>query len=77
MVVPVVIQSVPPINPKLQLLDIEIKQKLGEGNFGEVYYGEWSGTPVALKKISEDDYAGFKKEAGILSDLSHVEIQFC
>lgn len=66
------VRTKPNIDTKLELKNIEVKHKLGEGNFGEVYYGLWDGTPVALKKINEEEYGGIEKEALILSELSHV-----
>jgi serine/threonine protein kinase len=47
----------------------------GGGNFGDVYYGEWDGTPVALKQLKNDeDYVNFVSEAATLSQLIHPNI---
>jgi len=51
---------------------IIIKEHLGEGAFGEVYRGEWSGVSVALKKLrNEDDLNTFENEANILQQCRH------
>ncbi len=50
-----------------QLTDVNILEKLGAGNFGEVYKGEWNGAEVALKKLkSQEDFEEFAKEAMVL-----------
>lgn len=60
------------------LRGIEIKQELGSGKFGEVYLGEWRGTPVALKKLKNgQDMEEFYREAGILFKLRHPNIVQC
>lgn len=35
--------------------NIEIKRKTGGGNFSEVFFGTYSGRPVAIKKIKSED----------------------
>ena len=35
--------------------EIQFEKKLGAGAFGEVWKGEWAGTPVAIKKILAGD----------------------
>ena len=47
--------------------EIKFDKKIGVGGFGEVWKGEWAGTPVAIKKIlktdiSEYDLQEFSKE---------------
>ncbi len=50
-----------------QLKGITIKTKLGTGNFGEVYHGDWNGAEVALKRLkSAEDLEEFVKEIRIL-----------
>ena len=51
--------------------NIVVKEKIGEGNFGEVYSGLWNlATPVALKKLKNEEYIReFVKEANILMYL--------
>ncbi len=61
----------------LKLSNLKVLERLGAGNFGEVYkgnseltltsVGEWEGAPVALKKLkSLDDFVEFEKEASVL-----------
>jgi predicted Ser/Thr protein kinase len=50
------------------LKEINIIKKLGAGNYGEVYLGDWLGTSVALKKLKDDnDFQEFQREASTLS----------
>ena len=66
---------------RYKITDIEIQEKLGAGNFGEVYKGLWKVTkfptlgiifpkgvtPVALKKLKDEkQMEEFQKEAEIL-----------
>eukprot|EP01105_Mastigella_eilhardi_P011243 TRINITY_DN2601_c0_g1_i1.p1 TRINITY_DN2601_c0_g1~~TRINITY_DN2601_c0_g1_i1.p1 ORF type:complete len:258 (+),score=62.77 TRINITY_DN2601_c0_g1_i1:661-1434(+) len=51
------------------LTDIEIGCVIGEGNFGKVYRGEWSGMRVALKTTVDLDRTALLLEATILSTL--------
>ena len=62
-----------------ELTDVVVQEKIGSGNFGEVYLGIWLGMRVALKKLkSKEDYADFEREAGTLSTLSHPNVVwFC
>ncbi len=53
----------------MQIAPIEIGKRLGQGNFGEVYLGEWQETKVALKKLSSEDVSdttAFEREAQVL-----------
>jgi hypothetical protein len=45
---------------------VEVQEKIGEGNFGEVWRGRWGETEVALKKLSKENSEDFKKEADTL-----------
>jgi hypothetical protein len=51
-----------------ELEEVIVEEKLGSGNFGEVYRGTWRGTTlVALKKLkTEDEFKDFINEATIL-----------
>lgn len=48
------------------LQDVKIGAKIGEGNFGEVYKGEWAASAVALKKLNSGEIESFQREASIL-----------
>eukprot|EP01114_Cavostelium_apophysatum_P007503 TRINITY_DN1960_c0_g1_i7.p1 TRINITY_DN1960_c0_g1~~TRINITY_DN1960_c0_g1_i7.p1 ORF type:complete len:2023 (-),score=364.09 TRINITY_DN1960_c0_g1_i7:465-6533(-) len=50
------------------LQNVKVGQRLGSGNFGEVFHGVWNnGSQVALKKLkSAEDEEAFEKELGIL-----------
>ncbi len=39
--------------PMIPENSIVIKQQIGKGDYGTVYYGQWQGTPVALKVNTE------------------------
>eukprot|EP01118_Nematostelium_gracile_P008863 TRINITY_DN2959_c0_g1_i4.p1 TRINITY_DN2959_c0_g1~~TRINITY_DN2959_c0_g1_i4.p1 ORF type:complete len:728 (-),score=108.04 TRINITY_DN2959_c0_g1_i4:19-2202(-) len=56
------------------LSNIEVLHKLGEGHFGQVFYGKWGRTSVALKKLEESEFKAFEKEAQIMSSLIHPNI---
>eukprot|EP01119_Soliformovum_irregulare_P023344 TRINITY_DN813_c1_g2_i1.p1 TRINITY_DN813_c1_g2~~TRINITY_DN813_c1_g2_i1.p1 ORF type:complete len:830 (-),score=152.70 TRINITY_DN813_c1_g2_i1:8-2497(-) len=57
------------------LTNVEIFQKLGEGQFGAVFFAKWNGTEVAAKKLtSSEDLVAFSKEADILSKVRHPNI---
>jgi len=62
-------------NKFIKIDNINVKEKLGAGNFGEVYRGDWEGAEVALKKLkSAEDYEEFVKEAGVLKNLNHPNV---
>jgi len=56
--------------------DVKIAEKLGAGNFGEVYKGTWQGTTtIALKKSkTEESFREAVKEAKMLNSLNHPNI---
>lgn len=60
--------------------DLEFGEKIGGGNFGAVYKGEYVGTPVAIKEvlIHEDDKEFARKyierEVAILRSVRHPNI---
>mmetsp|Transcript_34369 Transcript_34369/g.86279 ORF Transcript_34369/g.86279 Transcript_34369/m.86279 type:complete len:769 (+) Transcript_34369:194-2500(+) len=64
---------------KLDVSKLRIDKKIGQGAFGEVFKGEYLGTPVAVKSlitgsISEDVDIEFKREVSILKSLRHPNI---
>jgi hypothetical protein len=54
------------------LTDIVIQDKLGAGNFSEVFLGTWQGTPVALKSVS--NVMELLKEIDVLKSINHPNI---
>lgn len=60
----------------LHLTEVEIDERLGGGNFGEVYRGTWQGsTDVALKKLKDSEHLqDFLREATALLSLNHPNI---
>lgn len=58
------------------LQSIEVHEKLGGGQFGEVYKGRWQGTTdVALKKLRDmESLEDFQREATMLQSLTHPNI---
>jgi len=56
------------------LEDVEIKEKLGGGNFGEVYRGVYRNGDVALKKLKGQDQDSFVNEAAMLGRLKHPNV---
>eukprot|EP01114_Cavostelium_apophysatum_P018686 TRINITY_DN5846_c0_g1_i2.p1 TRINITY_DN5846_c0_g1~~TRINITY_DN5846_c0_g1_i2.p1 ORF type:complete len:758 (+),score=68.98 TRINITY_DN5846_c0_g1_i2:88-2361(+) len=58
-----------------EIKEVVIGQRLGAGNFGEVYAGQtWGTTAVALKKLKKELIDEFFAEASILSKLKHPHI---
>eukprot|EP01119_Soliformovum_irregulare_P016106 TRINITY_DN462_c0_g2_i10.p1 TRINITY_DN462_c0_g2~~TRINITY_DN462_c0_g2_i10.p1 ORF type:complete len:449 (-),score=157.88 TRINITY_DN462_c0_g2_i10:82-1428(-) len=52
---------------------ITVGEKVGSGNFGEVYKGTWDGHPVALKRLA-DETQEFFKEIGTVKSIHHPNI---
>jgi len=63
---------------KLPYADLKFSKKIGKGNFGEVYDGEYLGTRVAIKKLYfvDDDFMQkyIEREMDTLTGLSHPNI---
>eukprot|EP01114_Cavostelium_apophysatum_P022062 TRINITY_DN785_c0_g1_i1.p1 TRINITY_DN785_c0_g1~~TRINITY_DN785_c0_g1_i1.p1 ORF type:complete len:1422 (-),score=266.01 TRINITY_DN785_c0_g1_i1:73-4338(-) len=70
------IEMEPKINWEQGLKNIRVIERLGGGNFGDVYRGEWNGaTPVAMKKVKHLHMLNdFLREANILGSLNHPNI---
>lgn len=45
----------------VKLTGVTLLHKIGAGNFGEVFCGEWTNTQVALKKINSQDLEALKE----------------
>uniref|UniRef100_A0A914E150 Tyrosine-protein kinase n=1 Tax=Acrobeloides nanus TaxID=290746 RepID=A0A914E150_9BILA len=57
--------------------EIQLKQKLGDGNFGEVWYGKWRGVvEVAIKTMKPGTMSpdAFLREAQIMKQCSHPKL---
>jgi len=63
---------------KLPFNDLKLTRKIGKGNFGEVYDGEYLGTRVAIKKLYfvDDDFMQkyIEREMDTLTGLAHPNI---
>ena len=61
-------------------LTIDNKNKIGEGGFGEVFAGEWKGTPIAFKKfkaqkmLSKTRQHQLVQEIEVFASLLHLNI---
>jgi len=62
------------LDDDITIKDIKILQKLGSGNFGEVYKGKWENVDVALKKLKDEQVESANKEATLLRNLRHPNI---
>eukprot|EP00002_Diphylleia_rotans_P016600 TRINITY_DN322_c0_g2_i1.p1 TRINITY_DN322_c0_g2~~TRINITY_DN322_c0_g2_i1.p1 ORF type:complete len:2542 (+),score=316.64 TRINITY_DN322_c0_g2_i1:99-7724(+) len=59
--------------------EIRFGKLIGQGSFGDVYCGEWRGTEVAIKKltdrkIDQDLMQSFVSEISVMVDLRHPNI---
>eukprot|EP01018_Ginkgo_biloba_P004723 Gb_28014 [translate_table: standard] len=59
--------------------DINLRDRIGLGSYGEVYRGEWHGTEVAVKKFLDQDISGaaleeFRSEVRIMKRLRHPNV---
>jgi len=63
----------------ITVADTRIEERIGKGNFGEVYRGVWRGTEVAIKKLpahvlTEQLMKDFQKEVALLKALRHPNV---
>lgn len=66
------INALKPARPPFE--DVALKKQIGEGSFGKVYYGEWMGSPVAVKVVRLDTKKNNVQplfEAQLSAALSH------
>ena len=56
--------------------DIQIGDRVGVGNFGEVFKGKWRGQVEVAVKTLKDEQGGdeFNKEAEVLKTLHHPNL---
>lgn len=73
--------SLPPQkhNQSIRYEELQVGRKIGEGAFGKVYRGKWSGRAVAIKvlvcqDLRSDIMAEFQSEVEIMSILRHPNI---
>mmetsp|Transcript_19289 Transcript_19289/g.31568 ORF Transcript_19289/g.31568 Transcript_19289/m.31568 type:complete len:914 (-) Transcript_19289:355-3096(-) len=67
---------------EVSMSDLQLKERIGEGAFGEVYRASWLGAEVAVKKLKSAAAVGrspqlldeFRKEINVLKDLRHPNI---
>ncbi|XP_066293447.1 tyrosine-protein kinase ABL1-like isoform X1 [Branchiostoma lanceolatum] len=63
---------------EVERTDIAMKQKLGGGQYGEVYEGVWKryGRTVAVKTLKEETMGveEFLKEAAVMKDIKHANL---
>jgi len=68
-----------PFIKQIDISDIQIKERIGKGTFGEVYKGIWNGTEVGVKfltptNITEQFLQDFYKEVTIMRSLRHPNV---
>jgi len=63
---------------KIKFDDLELGERIGKGNFGEVYKGTYLGTDVAIKRLFfvDDDFMQkyIEREMDTLTQLNHPNI---
>lgn len=59
---------------KINLKDIQLKKKIGEGGQAKVYRGTYQGEEVAVKVLEEVDWKCLAHEIVIISNLHHNSI---
>jgi len=56
------------------LTNVQVKQEIGKGAFGQVFMGLWNSTPVALKTLDKSQAAVFEQELAIITKLNHPNV---
>lgn len=56
--------------------EIQLLNKLGEGSFGEVYYGKWRNMEIAAKTLKKGTMTAkdFLQEAAIMKKMKHTNV---
>jgi len=62
------------ISSGIYLYDIQIENRIGGGNSGNVFLGKWGLTRVALKSLKDSESPDFVRECLLLSKLRHPNI---
>lgn len=57
-----------------QLINMNMRVKLGRGGYGQVYLGDYKGIKVAVKKIELSQVKSNKREEDALMNLKHDNI---
>ncbi|WAR19725.1 Y9955-like protein [Mya arenaria] len=63
---------------RLPYKELDLRSQIGEGNFGDVFFGEWMGSVLAIKKLREKmtnkRLKDFSKEMDLICGTSHPNI---
>ncbi|GAM19521.1 hypothetical protein SAMD00019534_026960 [Acytostelium subglobosum LB1] len=64
---------------EIDITEIKLGERIGKGNFGEVFKGQWRGAVVAIKKlpahnITESVMREFHREIDLMKNLRHPNV---
>jgi Protein tyrosine and serine/threonine kinase len=60
--------------PDIDLRDVEVSKRIGEGQFGEVFLGRYDRDKVAIKTVKGGDLAEFKTELKMVKEMNHPNV---
>jgi serine/threonine-protein kinase Stk1 len=60
--------------PEIQMKDLSLKKKIGEGGQAKVYKGQYQNQPVAVKVLNNVDWKCLAHEIVIIANLNHPSI---